>query len=192
MAEVLDQLKFRPEGTVGPGDSRAWDRYILCFLAGLVAGTAAANFWYPTFMEEAGYYLALLEGQVNLNQEERLGLFGQVLKQRAAEVWIAWLMGLTVYGTFLFCLLTAGMGFSMGVILSVITIQKGLMGLPVFLMSLMPQGLLYLPLWGILLFWGMQRGRRFRIPAFLLLLLLAALGSACEAWLNPFFLKLIL
>ncbi|MFT4106078.1 MAG: stage II sporulation protein M [Lacrimispora sp.] len=192
MAEVLDQLKFQPEGSLRPLENRAWDRYILCFLAGLVAGTAAANFWYPAFMEEAGYYLALLEGQVNLNQAERLGLFGQVFRQRAAEVWIAWLMGLTVYGAFLFCLLTAGMGFSMGFILSVITIQKGLMGLPVFLMSMMPQGLLYIPLWGILLFWGMQKERRFRIPAFLLLLALAALGSACEAWLNPVFLKFVL
>ena len=68
MAEVLEQLKFRPEGSPGPLENRVWDRYILCFLAGLVAGTAAANFWYPTFMEEAGYYLALLEGQVNLKQ----------------------------------------------------------------------------------------------------------------------------
>ena len=92
----------------------------------------------------------------------------------------------------LFCIFTVLAGFSMGFVLSVITVQKGLMGLPVFLMTVMPQCLCYLPVFGILLFWGVQKGRRFRIPAFLLLLLLTAAGSALEAWVNPAFLKFVL
>ncbi|GLC80384.1 stage II sporulation protein M [Lacrimispora brassicae] len=171
---------------------KAEDRCLLCFFAGLIAGTVIANFWYPSFMEEAAYYLGLLDRNVNLDKGERLQLFYQVLRQRGIEVWIAWLIGLTAYAVPLFCLLTAGIGFSMGFVLSVITVQKGLMGLLVFLMTVMPQGLCYLPLWSILLLWGMQKGRQFRVPAFLLLLFLAALGSACEAWLNPFFLKMVL
>ncbi len=103
-----------------------------------------ANFWYPLFMEEAGYYLSLLDRNINLNKGERIQLFYQVLRQRGIEVWIAWLIGLTAYAVPMYCLLTAGIGFSMGFVLSVITVQKGLMGLPVFLMTVMPQGVCYL------------------------------------------------
>ncbi len=173
------------------GGIRPADRYLLCFFAGLIAGTFMANFWYPSLREEAGYYLSLLVTNVNLDKGERVQLFGQVFKQRIVEVWIAWLVGMTAYAVPLFCLFTAGIGFSMGAVLSVITVQKGLMGLPVFLLTVMPQALCYIPLWSILLLWVMQKGRRFRIPAFLLLLFLSAAGSACEAWVNPIFLKLL-
>jgi len=74
---------------------RAEDRYLLCFFVGLIAGTVMANFWYPLFMEEAGYYLSLLDRNINLNKGERIQLFYQVLRQRGIEVWIAWLIGLT-------------------------------------------------------------------------------------------------
>ncbi len=200
MDSLFHTLGFRLRRRLGPRgmyislerNLRAEDRCLLCFFAGLIAGTVMANFWYPSFMEEAGYYLGLLDRNMNLDKGQRIQLFYQVLRQRGIEVGVAWLIGLTAYAVPLFCLLTAGIGFSMGFVLSVITVQKGLMGLPVFLMTVMPQGLCYIPLWSILLLWGMQKERRFRIPAFLLLLLLAALGSACEAWINPFFLKMVL
>jgi len=200
MASLFRTLKYRLRRSPGPGgmyaslerNIRAEDRYLLCFFVGLIAGTVMANFWYPLFMEEAGYYLSLLDRNINLNKGERIQLFYQVLRQRGIEVWIAWLIGLTAYAVPMYCLLTAGIGFSMGFVLSVITVQKGLMGLPVFLMTVLPQGVCYLFLWSILLLWGMQNGRRFRIPAFLILLFLVALGSACEAWINPFFLKMVL
>ncbi|MDR2025329.1 MAG: stage II sporulation protein M [Hungatella sp.] len=199
MAGLFRTFRYRLRRRPGPGgrytslerNLRAEDRYLICFFAGLIAGTVMANFWYPSFMEEAVYYLGLLDRNVNLDKGERVQLFYQVLRQRGIEVWIAWLMGLTAYALPLYCLLTAGIGFSMGFVLSVITVQKGLMGLPVFLMTVTPQGLCYIPLWCILLLWAMQNGRRFRIPAFLLLLFLAALGSACEAWINPIFLKMV-
>ena len=200
MDSLFHTLGFRLRKRLGPRgmyislerNLRAEDRCLLCFFAGLIAGTVMANFWYPSFMEEAGYYLGLLDRNMNLDKGQRIQLFYQVLRQRGIEVGVAWLIGLTAYAVPLFCLLTTGIGFSMGFVLSVITVQKGLMGLPVFLMTVMPQGLCYIPLWSILLLWGMQKERRFRIPAFLLLLLLAALGSACEAWINPIFLKMVL
>lgn len=183
MAVLLNDIKFQ---------LRRRTPYLLCFFAGLGVGTFLANFWYPSFAQEAVYYLGLLDRNVNLNKGESMKLFGQVFRQRLVQVGIAWLVGLTVYGSFVFCLLTAGIGFSVGFVLSVITVQKGLMGLPVFLMTIMPQALCYLPLWGILFLWAVQSGRRFRLPAFFLLLALTAAGSACETWLNPFFLKLVL
>lgn len=198
MPSLLRTLKVRPLKAPGGNyvtvsrSTRAWDVFLLCFFAGLAAGTVMANFWYSSFTDEAGYYLGLLDRNVNITKDERMLLFGQVLSQRMMEVWIVWLVGMTAYALPLFCIFTVLAGFSMGFVLSVITVQKGLMGLPVFLMTVMPQCLCYLPVFGILLFWGVQKGRRFRIPAFLLLLLLTAAGSALEAWVNPAFLKFVL
>lgn len=200
MARFLNGLQFqwkkRPvQGNMYGFTAQGYgqiNRYLFCFFLGLAAGTIMANYCYPSLTKEAGYYLNLLDRNVNLEQGKRVELFGQVLRQRMVEVWIAWLIGLTSYVVPLFCLLTAGAGFSMGFVLSVITVSKGLMGLPVFFMTLMPQALCYLPLWSILFLWSMQKERRFRLPAFFLLLLLAAAGSACEAWINPVFLKFVL
>ncbi|MEY8355316.1 stage II sporulation protein M [Lachnospiraceae bacterium 54-53] len=198
MAGFLNDIKFRLRrrpGGVSISAARGMgpeDRYLICFFAGLVAGTILANFSYSAFAGEAAYYLGLLDSNLNLGQGERVQLFGQVLSQRMVEVWIAWLIGLTAYAVPLFCFLTAGIGFSMGFVLSVITVQKGLMGLPVFFMTVMPQTLCYLPLWSILLLWALQKGRRFKLPGFLLLLALTVAGSACEAWLNPVFLRFVL
>jgi hypothetical protein len=172
--------------------TRTWDIYLICFFIGLTAGTVMANLWYSSFADEAGYYLGLLNRNVNLGKDERMQLFGQVVSQRVMEVWIIWLIGMTAYALPLFCTFMGLAGFSMGFVLSVITVQKGLMGLPIFFMTIMPQSLCYLPVFGILLFWGIQKERRFRIPALILLLLLTAAGSAFEAWINPFFLKFVL
>lgn len=183
MSVFFNDLKFRM-GRRTP--------YLLCFFAGLGVGTFLANFLYPSFAREAAYYLELLDKNVDLNKGESMKLFGQVFRQRLIQVGLAWLVGLTAYGPLAFCLFAAGLGFSVSFVLSVITVQKGLMGLPVFFMTIMPHALCYLPLWGILFLWAVEKGRRFRLPAFFLLLALTAAGSACETWLNPFFLKLVL
>jgi stage II sporulation protein M len=172
--------------------TRAWDIYLICFFIGLTAGTVMANFWYSSFSDEAVYYLGLLDRNVNLKSGDRMQLFGQVFSQRLMEVWIIWLIGMTAYALPLFCVFMSMAGISMGFVLSVITVQKGLMGLPVFVMTVMPQSLCYLPVFGILLMLGIQKERRFRIPAFILLLLLTAAGSGLEAWINPFFIKSVL
>lgn len=166
--------------------------FLCCFFSGLLAGTAAANLLYPFMSGEAGYYLELLDGSFRLREEERLSLFWQILRQRLSEAGIAWLMGMTAYAVPFFCLASAALGLSAGLLLSVITVQKGILGLPFFLMTLFPQILCYLPLWGLLFLWVMNKQRRLSIPALFILALLAALGSACEAWLNPLFWGLVL
>ena len=198
MASILDTLRIRFGRRTEHNymkvyrSTRAWDIYLICFFIGLTAGTVMANFWYSSFSDEAVYYLGLLNRNVDLGKGERMQLFGQVLSQRLMEVWIIWLIGMTAYALPLFCVFMSMAGFSMGFVLAVITVQKGLMGLPVFVMTVMPQCLFYLPVFGILLLLGIQKERRFRIPAFILLLLLTAAGSGLEAWINPFFLRSVL
>lgn len=175
-----------------PGKVRADDRYLVCFFIGLIAGTMIANFWYSSFENEAVYFLGLLSSSKSVNGQNGIGLFGEVLRQRLIQIFVAWLMGMTAYAAVLYCFMTAGLGFSMGFVMSVITVQKGLMGLPFFFMTVMPQWLCYLPLWILLLYWGVQKGKRFRVAVLFFILLLCIMGSALETWINPVFLKYVL
>lgn len=185
MLRFFSRVRFRLRG-------RLEDVLFFCFLAGLLAGTAAANYCFPSFGEEASHYLGLLKQNAQLGGTEAAQLFFVVFRQRLLEVFIAWLLGLTIYAVPCFCFLSGALGLSMGMVLSILTGQKGLMGLPVFFMTLMPQAFCYLPVWAILLYWVKRQGKRFKLPALLLLFALAALGSACEVWLNPWFLGLVL
>lgn len=179
-----------PGASAAVGDGFGGNRFILFFFAGLLAGTAAANFLYASLSDQAGYYLNLLSRQADLGRTEQLALFGDICRQRVIEVLIAWLIGLTAYAVPCFCVLSAGFGLSVGVVLSVMTGQKGILGLPFFLASVTPQAFFYVPVWCLLLMWGIRRNGRLRIPALLLVLAFAAAGSACEVWLNPIFMGL--
>ena len=177
-----------PGTAAAAGYGSSGNRFILFFFAGLLAGTAAANFLHASLSDQAGYYLNLLSHQSDLGRSEQLALFGDICRQRIIEVLSAWLIGLTAYAVPCFCVLSAGFGLSVGVVLSVMTGLKGILGLPFFLASVMPQAFLYVPVWCLLLLWGIRRNGRLRIPALLLVLAFVAAGSACEVWLNPFFL----
>lgn len=95
-----------------------------------------------------------------------------------------------------FCLLTGGFGLSVGVVLSVMTGQKGLKGLFLFAASVMPQAFFYVPVWCLLILWGIRRGERLRIfalaSAFPLSLSRCGFGSVAEPvfsasgrWIKP-------
>lgn len=172
------------------GQFHAADRFLVCFFAGLLVGTAAANLFYPSLSDQAAYYLSLLEYNTVSGREAQLRLFGQIFRQRLIEVFIAWLIGLTAYAVPCFCLLSGGFGLSVGVVLSMMTGQKGLLGLPFFVTSVMPQAFFYVPAWCLLMLWGIRRGERLRIFALVLLLLFVAAGCASEVWLNPWFMSL--
>lgn len=185
MSRLMSRMRFRLKG-------RLEDVLFICFLAGLLAGTAAANYCFPSFGEEAAHYMGILKQNAQLGGTEAAQLFFTVLRQRLLEVFIAWLVLLTIYAFPCFCFISGALGLSMGMALSILTGQKGLMGLPVFFMTLMPQALCYLPVWAIFLYSVKRQGKRFKLPALLLLFALAALGSACEVWLNPWFLGMVL
>lgn len=165
------------------------NRFLICFFAGLLSGTAAANFFYASLNAQACYYLNLLSRRLTLGREERLSLFGTVCRQRIIETLVVWLMGLTAYAVPCFCLLCFGMGFSMGLLLSVMTGQMGLMGLPFFMASIMPQALCYVPGACLFLWWSVRGARGLKLAGLLLVLVAVIGGSACEVWANPLILR---
>ena len=63
-------------------------------------------------------------------------------------------------------------------------------GLPVFVATLFPQVVFYIPVFWLLLSWALAKERRIRTAGFLILLLVLGMGTALEVWLNPGFVSL--
>ena len=69
----------------------------------------------------------------------------------------------------------------MGWVITMCTLENGMFGLPVFLLSCFPQFLFYIPVWSLLAWWGLSGNRRLRVlPTFLAAGFLG-LGAAAEA-----------
>ncbi len=108
--------------------------------------------------------------------------FFTVMKQRFFQLGAGWLCGLTVYSLWLFGLLTCFWSFSLGMGIACFTAEKGLVGLPLFFRSLLPQGIFYLCVWYVLSRWSISRQKRLRLPAFAFLMLITVCGAAVEAY----------
>ena len=115
------------------------DWLLFCFTAGIFCGTAAAlAFGGPTvqgcILGAAGSF-----GSGNRGVKEYIIVF----RQRALETCGGWLAGVTVCSQMLFGFLTFYAGMSLAVVLSVLTIRKGLLGIAAFLCTVLPHGLVY-------------------------------------------------
>lgn len=161
------------------------NRLLLFFIAGILGGTITANLLSEELKQQIGYFdtLFLSEQALNMAQKQQMWLF--VLRQRCMELLGAWLLSLTVFSAVGFCGAAALVGGSVGVVLSVITAQKGLLGLVFYLGTILPQALFYIPIGLILASWAGEEKHPIRIPAILLLSLLLVVGTAAEAWLSP-------
>jgi len=62
------------------------------------------------------------------------------------------------------------------------------MGVFLFLLSVFPQMIFYLPVLAVLYIWAMAPGNKIHGGGFAVLLILTAAGAASELWLNPWFL----
>lgn len=150
------------------------DWLLLCFLMGILMGTAAAHF----FGDSVGGVLAAggrRGGEACL----------YVLRVRLAQLAVGWLIGLAVCSAPLFGLAAAYTGMSLAVVLSVLTEQKGLLGLPVFLCAMGPQGIFYGAVWAVLARWAGNPKKRARLGPLALLGLLAAAGAFAEVYISP-------
>lgn len=161
------------------------DLLLLFFIAGVLGGTITANLLSEELKRQIGYFdtLFLSEQALSMTQKQQMWLF--VLRQRCMELLGAWLLSLTVFSAVGFCGAAALVGGSVGVVLSVITVQKGLWGLLFYLGTILPQALFYIPIGLILASWAGEEKHPIRIPAILLLSLLLVVGTAAEAFVSP-------
>lgn len=161
------------------------DRLLICFILGIVGGTAAAHFFGGQTVKAqvlGGAGAGIVPGTGGLR-----ALFFDTCRFRLTQLAAGWLMGLTVCSLPLFYLTAAYGGMSLAVVLSVLTAQKGLLGLPAFLCGLFPQGLLYLPVWLVLAGWAGGEKKRVRLVSLLLLAAIMVMGAFLETYVCPVF-----
>ncbi|MEG2350268.1 MAG: stage II sporulation protein M [Hungatella sp.] len=166
------------------------DRLFFCFLGGILGGTVLANLLSGELRNQIGYFDALFLTETPLTWEEKQRLCGFVFRQRLLETALAWLIGLTVMAAPVFHLLTFCMGGSMAVLISVITFEKGVFGLPFYVATMLPQIVPYMVLFLVLASWAGETSHPIRPRASMLLLALVAMGAVFEVYLNPYFLKI--
>ena len=171
-----------------------WDMrtaVIAFFFAGVIGGTVFTNGMKREIEPQFAYLNSIFLSSLSYSSGAGKQLFLLVLRQRALEMAAVWLIGLTSLAGLGFALLGGYLGFSMAVILSVTTMQKGLLGLPVYLVTLCPQWLLYLPVLMVLFFWATEGEKRIRPAATLLLAAVTVFGVFLEIYVNPLLLSLV-
>lgn len=157
---------------------------IFCFFIGILGGTIWVGMMAGSMREQFAVFsrAKMLEGVLSLDADA----FFRVWIQREMEAGFLWLIGMTAFAVPGFLLASFYGGFSMSVIISLMTIQDGLMGLPMYLLSVFPQILLYIPVFLILFFWGLNLERKPHLAGFLVLTILITLGAFAETFLNPY------
>ena len=85
-----------------------------------------------------------------------------------------------------------GGGFVLAAIITVFTLEKGVMGIVCWLASVLPHGLCYLGVWAVWTMAVRERQDLRKVKVWLLVGILAAAGSFLEVWINPALADLIL
>lgn len=159
------------------------DWLLFCFVLGVLGGTAAALAFGGAVVQESILGAAgMSAAKGGHGSKEFLGVW----KHRALETGAGWLSGLTVCSQMLFGFLTFYWGMSLAVAMSVLTMQKGILGIAAFFLTMLPQGLIYLLIWYVLSGWSGRSGKKLHILSGLLLIAMAGAGAFAEVYLSPY------
>ncbi len=182
---------------------------ILCFFCGLLAGTVSANLLGPEILAgelsvlemegaaggTAGMTAGTGDGNmefltgVSLNQEQRKVLWSYVFRQRAKEFGLAVLVGMTPFSALGFSAAAFAGGLGSGFLLSMVTLEIGIGGMPIFLMTLLPQWLCYAPVWIVLALKSADGLEQMKLRLWPVLAAAVLAGMCLETWVNPYFWK---
>lgn len=164
------------------------DRLWLCFMAGVVVGTVIANLLGRELQSQIGYFDTLFSAGTALDRQERQQLWWFVARQRGMELIVAWLVSLTVFSAAGYYLIAGFAGGSLAVAVVVITLQKGILGLPFYVATVMPQAFCYVPVCLVLAAWAGEDSRKMHLGALGILLALTLAGAVSEVYINPWLL----
>ncbi len=157
---------------------------LCCLFCGTAAGTILAN-CLGGQLGELAVYGQMVPGYSALTAGQRRSLWGYTARQRLSELGLAALVGMTPLSAAGFAVFAFAAGAACGLLVSVLTLERGLLGLPAFLLGVFPQWLCYLPVW---VFMAVRAGGgldRLRMRIWILLTVLAGAGIFLEAYINP-------
>lgn len=174
--------------------------FAVIFFMGFMLGILFINLSGDTYFRETAFFgreSFLLTGTVQIDQD---AFFLYLLRLRGKAYLALWLFGYTVAGIPILLLALGWLGFALGVLLTMSVVQMHMAGVLVFLASVLPQAVIYMPL--ILMLAGgiyekgcVRPGNRYRLwewpseKGYILVLVLGIpltiLGTALEAYANP-------
>lgn len=165
---------------------------LLCFfIAGVAAGTVMANLLSKEVISQGGYFGTVFPNAALSGWQADMEFLFYIGRQRLLEMAFALLMAMTVYSFPCFCLMAAYYGFLPGIVLTILTCQKGLLGLPYYVVTIFPQCIVYLAVWYVLAMWACERSHKLRPASVLGLLVLVLVGILLEWFVNPYLIKIL-
>lgn len=179
--------------------------WLYLFLGGFLIGIFVMNIWNDLFLQDMELLNAASLSRLRYMKVDGGTFFLYVLRERMGTVALLCIFATTYLGVIAVSIYTFGMGAMAGIVLSVASIRYGIKGILLILASVLPQYLLLVPAYMMLLVWcyrictalyhpernseaiyGMRRPYLLRKAAQLLVILgIILLGSALESYMNP-------
>lgn len=191
------------------------NKWFLCFVGGLFFGIFYGIFFAGSYLENVGFVSDYFQVRYLQEELDTSQFFPYLLKGRGLSFFLIWLMGSSFLGSILVYLVLGWIGFSVGIYLVAAVVKYKAAGIGFCLAALFPQGLFYIPAFGLVLwqaYWMSRRktktaafernvffernGNREKIMRYLAVLIvgmiLLFLGVLTESYVNPKIFKKLL
>lgn len=140
-------------------------RWLILFLFGFMVGIFVMNLWADQFLTESSILNETALARLKYLEVNKNSLLIYVLKKRIGAIWMIALLSTTFLGLVSVYGYTVWLGVSMGFLMSAFAIQFGMKGIVLFLISIFPQFLLYVPAMVWLLLWGYRLTIKLYFPS---------------------------
>lgn len=187
-------------------------RWLYLFMGGFILGTLAMNLWKTAFMKDMDLLGAASLSRLKYLEVDNSALLAYILKERLGVSAVLLLLSTTGIGNIMVALYASWMGMTAGLFVSVSVIRYGLKGVLLVLAGLMPQCLLLIPAYLMLLSWcsGLymklyhpwkeygqiyDTGHRYyaaKIIQLIIIIGVVIIGSVIESYVNPILLNSVL
>ena len=179
--------------------------WLYLFLGGFFVGVFVLNIWRNSFLQDMEFLCAACLSRLRYLDVDGGAFFRYVLRERMGAVILLCLLATTYVGTVVISAYALWMGAMAGIFLSVASIRYGIRGIALVLVSVLPQYLLLVPAYIMLMDWcyclnmalyhperlneaGYVRGKQYlmrKIPRLLILTGIVITGSVMESYVNP-------
>ncbi len=160
------------------------DMLLLLFAAGSIIGCVSANLLSGELLKQIGYFDAVYQWENSMGMAKKGMFWKYTMKRRFLEMGMGALLGMTPLVKWAYGGIALMLGFNSGLLISTFTLERGWMGLFLFLRSVMPQWLFYGFGW-VVLAAGSENGlERMKVRVWLLLALLVFTGTLAEVFFN--------
>lgn len=163
----------------------SWVLFV-AFFCGTAAGAVAANALSADLLGQLGYFGSIYRMSSLPDRIQKRRLWEMVCRQRLTGIGLAVLVGMTPLAAPGFVFICFAGGFGCGLMIAVMTLQRGILGMLTYLLTMFPHWLFYLPVWAFLAVKAEDGLSVLRLRIWGGLAVLMLLGTILEAYVNPY------